>query len=121
MAGSFMTTPPQTCPRVQTAPLRFGISLLMNWQDPHRLGFTKKNEFIENMCQCIQAQKASVYPVLIMRQDNAGENKSLEKRLQNADWKLQVKMKYTAGDTPHLLVQGSITRVLLDSTREMPT
>jgi hypothetical protein len=35
-----------------------------------------------------------------MRQDNAGENKKLEKRLQSADWKLQVKMEYTAADTP---------------------
>ncbi len=35
----------------------------------------KKNEFIESMCQRIQAQLARGYPVLIMRQDNAGENK----------------------------------------------
>jgi hypothetical protein len=35
-----------------------------------------------------------------MRQDNAGENKTLEKRLQSADWKLQVKMEYTAANTP---------------------
>jgi hypothetical protein len=62
--------------------------------------YNKKNEFIENMCQCIQAQKARGYPVLIMRQDNSGENKKLEKRLQSADWKLQVKMEYTAADTP---------------------
>jgi ERCC4-type nuclease len=43
------------------------------------------------MCQCIQAQKAREYPVLILvGQDNAGENKCLEKRLRNADWKLHV-------------------------------
>jgi hypothetical protein len=62
--------------------------------------YNKKNEFIENMCQSIQAQKAMGCPVLIMRQDNAGENKKLEKRLQSADWKLQVKMEYTAANTP---------------------
>ncbi len=41
--------------------------------------YNKKNEFIESMCQGIQAQTARGYPVLIMRQDNAGENKKLEK------------------------------------------
>ncbi len=45
--------------------------------------YNKKNEFIENMCQCIQAQKARGYPILIMRQDNAGENKKLEQNLQS--------------------------------------
>jgi hypothetical protein len=35
--------------------------------------YTKKNEFIENMCQYIQAKKARGYPVLITRQDNAGK------------------------------------------------
>ncbi len=58
--------------------------------------YNQKNEFIESMYQCIQAQTASGYPVLIIRQDNAGENKTLEKRLQRVHWKLQVKMEYTA-------------------------
>jgi hypothetical protein len=35
-----------------------------------------------------------------MRQDNAGNNEKRKKRLQSADWKLQVKMEYTAADTP---------------------
>jgi hypothetical protein len=35
-----------------------------------------------------------------MRQDNAGENKKLERRLHSADWKLPVKMEYTAANTP---------------------
>jgi hypothetical protein len=48
--------------------------------------YNKKNEFIESMlCQKIQAWTARGHPVLIMRQDNAGENKKLKKRLQNAD------------------------------------
>ncbi len=62
--------------------------------------YNKKNEFVENMCQCIQAQKARGFPVLIMRQDNAGENKKLEKRLKSADRKLHVKMEYTTANTP---------------------
>jgi hypothetical protein len=73
--------------------------------------YNRKNEFIENMCQCIQAQKARGYPVLIMRQDNAGENKKPEQRLQSADWKLQVKLEYTAADTPqqNALVKVKVT------------
>jgi hypothetical protein len=47
--------------------------------------YNKKNEFIESMCQRIQAQTARGYPVLIIRQDNAGKNKNLEKRLHSAD------------------------------------
>ncbi len=63
--------------------------------------YNKKNELVECMCQRIQAQTARGYPVLIMRQDNSEENKKWEKRLQSADWKLRVKMEYTAADTPH--------------------
>jgi hypothetical protein len=62
--------------------------------------YNKKNEFIESMCQRIQAQTARGYPVLIMRQDNAEENKKLDKRLHSADWKLPVKMEYTSANTP---------------------
>ncbi len=60
----------------------------------------KKNEFIESMCQKNQAQTARGHPVLIMRQDNAGENKKLKKRFKSAYWKLPVKMEYTAANTP---------------------
>jgi hypothetical protein len=62
--------------------------------------YNKKNEFVESMYQCIQAQTARGYPGLIIRQGNAGENKKLEKRLQSADWKLPVKVEYTAANTP---------------------
>ncbi len=51
--------------------------------------YNKKNEFVESMCQRIQAQTARGCLFLIMRQDNAGENKTWGKRLQSADWKLQ--------------------------------
>jgi hypothetical protein len=62
--------------------------------------YNKKNEFVESMCQRIQAQTARGCPVLIIRQDNAEENKKLEERLQSADWKLPVKMECTAANTP---------------------
>ena len=51
--------------------------------------YNKKNEFIESTGQQIQAQTARGHPVLIMRQDNAGENKKLEKRLHSAAWNYQ--------------------------------
>jgi hypothetical protein len=66
--------------------------------------YNKKNEFIESMCQRIQAQTAKGHPVLIMRQgENIGEEtpyKKMEKRLHSVDRKLPVKMEYTAANTP---------------------
>ena len=47
--------------------------------------YNKKNEFIESMCQRIQAQTARGHPVLIMREDNAGEKKKSEKKLHSSD------------------------------------
>ncbi len=44
----------------------------MSSQESLLLRYTK-NEFVESMCKRIQAQTARGYPVLIMRQDNAGE------------------------------------------------
>ncbi len=35
-----------------------------------------------------------------MRKENTGENNTLEKRLQSANWKMLVKMEYTAANTP---------------------
>ena len=71
----------------------------MSSLDSHGLGYNKKNELIESVCQCIQAQQARGYPVLIIRHDNAGENRKLAQRLQGTDEKLQVKMEYTAAET----------------------
>jgi hypothetical protein len=41
--------------------------------------YNKKNEIVESMCQRIQAQTARDYLVLIMRQDDAGENQKFKK------------------------------------------
>jgi hypothetical protein len=61
--------------------------------------------------QTIRAQTVRGHPVLIMRQDNAGENKKLKKRLQSAEWKLPVIMEYTAANNPQqkALVEGTFT------------
>jgi hypothetical protein len=73
------------------------------------------------MCKCIQAQTARGYHVLIMRQDNAGENKKLEKRLQSADWKLPVIMKHTAENTPqqNALVEVKFTYLAAKASAAM--
>ncbi len=77
--------------------------------------YNKKNEFIESICQRIQVQIARGHSVLIMRQDNAGEKTKLEKRLHSADWKLPVKMEYTAANTPqqNVLVEVKFTYLAL--------
>ncbi len=83
----------------------------------------QKNDFVESMCQRIQAQTSRGYPVLIMREDDAGENKKLEKRLQSADWKLPVKMKYTAANTPqqNALVEVKFTYLAAKARAAMHT
>jgi hypothetical protein len=54
-----------------------------------------------------------------MRQDNAGENKKLEKRLHSADLKLQVKMEYAAANTPQQndLVEVKFTYLVANLSR----
>ncbi len=83
--------------------------------------YNMKIEFIESMCQCIQAQIARGHSILIMRQDNAGENTKLEKRLHSADWKLPVKMEYTAANTPqqNVLVEVKFTYLALKARSVM--
>eukprot|EP00957_Ditylum_brightwellii_P176303 13424614-Ditylum_brightwellii.AAC.1 len=47
-------------------------------------------------------------PVKIIRCNNTGENKLLEKRSNSADWKLNINFEYTARDTPQ---QNSLAEV----------
>ncbi len=83
--------------------------------------YNKKNKFIGSMCQFIQAWKSRGCPVLIIGQDNAGENKKLEQRLHIADWKLQVKMEHAATDTPqqNALVELQITYLVAKARAAM--
>ena len=43
--------------------------------------------------------KARDQPVLILQQDNAGENKALHDQMTSVDWKLDVVVEYTERDT----------------------
>ncbi len=116
-----MTVPPQKCTKVKKALARFGIPLLMSSQESHLLGYTTRKMSLLRACASTQAQIARGYPVLIMRQDNAGENKKLEKRLQSADWKLPVKMEYTAANTPqqNALVEVKLTYLVAKARAAM--
>jgi hypothetical protein len=61
--------------------------------------YNKKNEFVESMCQHIQAQTARGYPVLIMRQDNAGETRNWRRaskvQTENCQWKWSTQLQFT--------------------------
>jgi hypothetical protein len=62
--------------------------------------YESKNGYVEPACVKFQRWKEAGMPVKIIRCDNAGENKLLEKRCNSADWKLNIDFEYTARDTP---------------------
>ena len=62
--------------------------------------FGKKNDMVEPTCELFQRWQNGGKPAKIVRMDNAGENKLLEKRCGSADWKLPIVFEYTARDTP---------------------
>ena len=70
--------------------------------------YNKKNDMPEPTCEQFHKWKQAGKPVLILRQDNAGENKLLEARAKSAAWKLDFKIEYTARDTPQ---QNSLVEV----------
>ncbi len=54
----------------------------------------------EYMCELMQSEMKRSHPILIVRQDNAGENKQLIKLAHSKDWKLSVAFENTARQTP---------------------
>ena len=66
-----------------------------------RLTFHKtKNAFVEPTCEYLNLLAHRGTPVQILQQDNAGENKKLEKRAHSSDWKLNLWVEYTGCKTP---------------------
>ena len=67
-----------------------------------RSGFhASKSGIIESTCEKISKCKEAGRPVQILRQDNAGENKKLAKRLRSSAWKCSdTKIEFTAKETP---------------------
>ena len=59
-----------------------------------------KNAFIEPTCEYLSLLAQRGTPVEILRQDNARENKKLEKRAHSSDWKLNLHVEYTGRKTP---------------------
>jgi hypothetical protein len=59
-----------------------------------------KNGMVEETCEQLHRWKESGRGAKIIRVDNAGKKKLLQKRSQSADWRLNVNFEFTARDTP---------------------
>jgi len=62
--------------------------------------YSTKNEMVEPTCEFFNKLKNEDMPVKYLRCDNGGENLLLKKRLNSADWKLNVELEFTGRDTP---------------------
>ena len=62
--------------------------------------FSSKNGMVEPTCQKLHAWRSNGMGVKQIRLDNAGENKSLIKRANGSNWKLNLEPEYTARNTP---------------------
>jgi hypothetical protein len=58
-----------------------------------------KNEMVEPSCELFSTWKHHEHPVKYIRCDNAGENKTLQKRANGVDWKLNIEFEFTPRDT----------------------
>eukprot|EP00957_Ditylum_brightwellii_P210160 15364624-Ditylum_brightwellii.AAC.2 len=68
----------------------------MKWSEIYQ----HKDSIVESMCSHMYKWKQAGRPVKILCCDNAGENNSVEKRGNSADWKLNLKMEYTTKQMP---------------------
>ena len=62
--------------------------------------YETKNTIVEPTYTKLHQLKTDSYQVKYIRCDNAGENKSVEKRANSLYWKLNIKFEYTVRDTP---------------------
>ena len=58
-----------------------------------------KGDLVEPTCKLFHKWKQPRKPAVKLWKDDAGENKKLEKRLNSAEWKLGVEVKYTVKAT----------------------
>jgi len=73
----------------------------------------------------MQHEKMRGHPILIIRQDNAGENKNLVTLAHLKEWKLETKFKNTAGKTPQQISYAELaftviaakTRAVMNATQ----
>jgi hypothetical protein len=59
-----------------------------------------KNGMVEPICELFFRWKQGENPVSFIRCDNAGENMTLQKRVNSVDWKLNITFEFTPRDTP---------------------
>ncbi len=62
--------------------------------------FMAKSDMPEDMCVFMQQEKSRGHPILIIRQDNTGENKKLVTLAHLKEWKLETMFESTARKTP---------------------
>jgi hypothetical protein len=59
-----------------------------------------KDGMVESSCELFHKWKEGGNPVKFIRCDNAGENKTLQKRANSSAWKLNIEFEFTPRDTP---------------------
>ncbi len=62
--------------------------------------FMAKSDMPKDMCVFMQQEKSCGHPILIIRQDNADENKKLVTLAHSKEWKLETMFENTAFKTP---------------------
>ena len=62
--------------------------------------YETKDAIVEPTCELFNKWKLEGRPVQKLRQENAGENRALEKCMNSADWKLGIEIKYTGKGIP---------------------
>eukprot|EP00957_Ditylum_brightwellii_P174630 13296866-Ditylum_brightwellii.AAC.1 len=76
----------------------------MKWSELYQ----HKDSIVDPICSHMYKWKQAGMPVKILSRDNIGDNNSVEKRGNSADWKLNLKMEYTARQMPQ---QNSLAEV----------
>ncbi len=59
-----------------------------------------KDDMVEPSCELFHKWNLTGKTVKFIRCDNAGENRTLEKRANGVEWKLNIQFEYTPRDTP---------------------
>jgi Reverse transcriptase (RNA-dependent DNA polymerase) len=62
--------------------------------------YKTKDEMVEPTCEKLNNWIRNGVSITALRMDNAGENVSLSKQVVGKDWKLPIKIEFTARDTP---------------------
>ncbi len=62
--------------------------------------YAAKSDMVEPTCELLNMWRQNKVEVTHLRMDDGGENISLAKRLKSSDWKLPIKIEFTAARTP---------------------